>query len=108
MADFPIVCTLSNAELNQRQGMLLPGLVRHAESVEATADGCRLRFAPSADVLRRIVDAIDAERQCCRFLRFELVVEAGLGPITLTLIRPGQPPVTLMGPPASEDRSTAP
>jgi len=27
-------------------------------------------------------------RQCCQFLRFDLVVEAGLGPVTLTLSGP--------------------
>ena len=88
MAERPIAWTLSGAEFTRQQDALLPGLARSAESVEATADGDRLRFAPSADLLRRIADVIDAERQCCQLLRFDLAVEAGLGPITLTLSGP--------------------
>ena len=31
---------------------------------------------------------LDAERQCCRFLRFRLTVEPNLGPIVLELSGP--------------------
>ena len=88
MTDLPIVCTLSAAELARRQDALLPGLARRAESIEPTCNGYHLRFAPSAELLQRITEVINAERQCCRFLRFDLVVEADLGPITLTLSGP--------------------
>ena len=36
----------------------------------------------------RIAQAIDAERQCCRFVRFTLTVEPDEGPITLDLTGP--------------------
>ena len=88
MADSPIVCTLSGTELARQQDALLPGLARRAESIEPTFNGYQLRFAPSADLLQRIMEVINAERQCCRFLRFDLAVEADLGPITLTLSGP--------------------
>ena len=56
--------------------------------MEARADGYRLRFAPSADTLALIGRAIDAERLCCRFLRFMLTVEPDEGPILLDLTGP--------------------
>jgi hypothetical protein len=84
--DLPIVCTLTPAAIAARQAALLPGLVRRAESREDTADGIRLRF-PS-DALSAIAATVDAERQCCRFLRFDITVEPGGGPIWLALAGP--------------------
>ena len=54
---------------------LLPGVVRQARAQVAIDGGYRLDFAASSDVLRALVEMIDAERQCCRFLRFHLTVE---------------------------------
>ena len=56
-----------------------------AESVEALENGYRLSVALAPGLLRAIADVIEAERQCCQFLRFDLTVEAGLGPVSLTL-----------------------
>jgi hypothetical protein len=84
--DQPIVCTLTPAAIAARQAALLPGLVRRAESREDTADGIRLRF-PS-DALSAIAATVDAERQCCRFLRFDITVEPGDGAIWLVLTGP--------------------
>jgi hypothetical protein len=65
---------------------LLPGLVGRAESREETATGIRLRF--STDALPAILGTVDAERKCCRFLRFEIAVEPDGGPIWLELSGP--------------------
>jgi hypothetical protein len=35
-----------------------------------------------------IAHAIDAERRCCRFLRFDLTVEPDAGPVVLDLTGP--------------------
>jgi hypothetical protein len=88
MSELPIACTLTPDALRQRREELLPGLVRRAETCELLASGVRLRYAPSADVLRDIVKMIEAERECCRFLRFELSVAPELGPITLEVTGP--------------------
>ena len=84
----PIACTLSPETLAARRAGLLPGLARAAAAREETPDGLRLRFPPSGELLQRIAAVIDAERQCCRFLRFELSVAADGGPIWLTLSGP--------------------
>ena len=88
MQNLPIVCTLTPETVATRKAELLPGLFRRAENTEPTPDGYRLRFAPSAGMLQAIVSAIDAERRCCRFLRFDLTVEPDDGPLVLTLAGP--------------------
>ena len=84
----PIVCTLTPDEILARKASLLPGLAARASHREPTADGYRLRFDAAPDILPAITDAVNAERQCCRFLRFELVVAPDAGAITLTMSGP--------------------
>ena len=56
--------------------------------MEATSDGYRLLFDASAQTLHAVAAAIEAERHCCRFLRFDLAVEPDEGPLVLTLSGP--------------------
>jgi hypothetical protein len=84
--DLPVVCTLTAGTIATRKADLLPGLVRRAEKREDTPDGIRFRF-PS-DALSVLAATIDSERQCCRFLRFEITIEADGGPISLSLSGP--------------------
>jgi hypothetical protein len=51
-------------------------------------DGLRLRFPPSAETLAAVASAVEAERHCCRFLRFGITVEPDGGPIILELSGP--------------------
>jgi hypothetical protein len=88
MNELPIVCTLSAAALTARREGLLANLVRRAEDREDLPEGIRLRFLASGDTLQTIVRTIDAERQCCRFLRFTVTVEPDGGPIALELSGP--------------------
>jgi hypothetical protein len=62
MPDLPIVCTLGPAALKARREDLLGG---------------------SEDVLGAIARVIDLERQCCRFLRFQITIEPDGGPLWL-------------------------
>ena len=87
MTDLPVACTLGPAALAARRQGLLEDLLRRADAQEELPAGCRLRFA-AAGVLPLIARIIDAERQCCRFLRFRLTVELDGGPITLELTGP--------------------
>ena len=87
----PVACSLDPEELKTRQGSLLPGLASHVRAVKETPDGYEFEFAPSREILLQLIDVIDAERQCCRFLQFDLVVEPADGPVRLRL---GGPPGT--------------
>jgi hypothetical protein len=64
------------------------GLVRRAEHREELSHGLRLQFAASGDTIALIAQAVDAERQCCRFLRFGITVEPDGGPVFLDLTGP--------------------
>lgn len=83
-----VACTLTPDELRSRRGSLLPGLAARATSRTATDDGYRLQFAASSDMARAIGETIDAERRCCRFLRFSVTAAANNGPIELTMSGP--------------------
>jgi hypothetical protein len=84
----PIVCTLTPEALSAARRGLLPGLAERAERHEAIDDGYRLTFAASDGTLQAIAATVDAERQCCRWLRFEMTVAPDGGPIVLTLTGP--------------------
>jgi hypothetical protein len=82
----PVVCTLTPDTLATRKAGLLAGLLRRVEASEETENGWRLRFA--ADAWPAVAETVGAERTCCRFLRFHVVVEPDEGPIWLTLSGP--------------------
>ena len=88
MADLPIICTLDPAALTSRREQLLLQLVQCADAHEELPDGHRLRFAASGDTLALIARTVEAERHCCRFLRFQITVDPDEGPIALEVTGP--------------------
>jgi hypothetical protein len=88
MTDLPVACTLSAAALHARREGLLSELLRRADEHQELPDGHRLRFLSSDDTLAIIVRAVEAERQCCRFLRFQITIEPDGGPMFLELSGP--------------------
>ena len=83
MSDLPIICPLTPEALQARREGLLSELARRCTKREELADGLRLHFSASGDTLSLIARAVEAERQCCRFLRFAIVVEPDGGAIAL-------------------------
>jgi hypothetical protein len=88
MTDLPIVCTLSEEGLRARKQGLLAQVARRATIVTKIPAGYRFECDAGSDTLSLIATMIDAERQCCRFLLFELSVGPDLGSLTLTLTGP--------------------
>ena len=88
MADLPIACTLTPDALRARKDGLLADLLRRADHHELIDEGLRVRFSADADTLSTIARVVDAERQCCRFVRFVITVERDGGPISLELTGP--------------------
>jgi hypothetical protein len=88
MAELPIACTLTPEALRTRREGLLMDLVRRAVRREDLSDGLRLEFAPSGETLALIARVVEAERHCCRFLRFGMTVEPDGGPVFLDLTGP--------------------
>ena len=88
MVDLPVACTLSPAALKARKENLLNVLLHRARAQRELPDGYRLEFAADGDILSEIARTVDAERQCCRFLRFTVSIEPDAGPISLDLTGP--------------------
>ena len=88
MTDLPVACMLSPMALRARREGLLSKLLQRAEEHQELPEGHRLRFAASEEMLAMITDMVEAERQCCRFLRFQITVEPDGGPISLELSGP--------------------
>jgi hypothetical protein len=84
--DLPVVCTLTPEAIATRRANLLPGLMRRAEDTEDLQHGLRLRFA--AQTWSALAETIDAERRCCRFLRFDITIEPDGGAVWLSLTGP--------------------
>src|SRR5688572_16347964 len=88
MTNLPIVCTLGSAAVKARREELLGGFVQRAvERIDLPA-GYRMRFEPTDDILATIAKVVDIERQCCRFLTFQLTIEPDGGPIWLEFTGP--------------------
>jgi hypothetical protein len=86
--DVPVACSLLAPELRRRRSEILEPLRAAALEVHERESGLALRFAPSSETIQRLAEVIDLERQCCAFLRFEMCVEPGGGPVWLTLSGP--------------------
>src|ERR1700694_3103839 len=88
MKELPIACELTPAELTARREGLLAGLLEKAQERMSLSNGLRFSFAPSSEFLRAAVQTIDAERRCCKFLKFELTVEPDGGQMWLEITGP--------------------
>jgi hypothetical protein len=88
MPDLPVACSLDPAALAARRAGLLSELARQAEGSDEISNGFRFTFRPTSEALALIVKTVDAERQCCRFLRFQITVEPDEGPVRVELTGP--------------------
>jgi hypothetical protein len=88
VAKLPVACSLTEAELVARRAGVLADVRRSQRESRWLPDGVALRFDAGPESLTMLATFIDLERQCCAFLRFRLMVEAGGGPIWLTLTGP--------------------
>ena len=88
MTDLPIACSLDAASLALRKRGLLSEVRARATTRTAIDAGVRLTFPASSETLELLARTIDAERQCCRFLTFQLTVAADLGDFVLDLTGP--------------------
>ncbi|HEX2253063.1 MAG TPA: hypothetical protein VHQ65_07340 [Thermoanaerobaculia bacterium] len=84
----PIACSLSESHLRERRDGPLAALVALADQRQWMESGARLRFLSDREVLALLHQVVDAERQCCRFLRFRVTYEPDLGPLELEITGP--------------------
>jgi hypothetical protein len=84
----PIACTLSGPDLAKRRTGLFADLLRRRQEARWLAEGITLRYSPEPGTLALLGEFIQLESRCCPFLRFQLTVEPGGGPIRLELTGP--------------------
>ena len=88
MSDLPVACSLDPDALTARREGLLSELLRRAHTREDLASGLRLSFAATDDTFVLIMRAVELERHCCRFLRFQITVEPDGGPVSVEVTGP--------------------
>lgn len=88
MSDLPVACTLGPAALAARPEGLFAELLRRADVHDAIANGHRLVFRAPSETLALVMKTVEMESQCCKFLRFQITVEPGAGPMAVELTGP--------------------
>jgi hypothetical protein len=84
--DIPVACTLTAEELPARRERLAR-IGREIEHVEERENGYTYRFATDA-ILMDLMEIVKAERLCCPFLRFSIVLEPGNGSLWIEISGP--------------------
>jgi len=86
--NLPVMCTLSEEEMRQREASLLAGFKSGVIGVEELENGYSFRLSGDKQRFGLVSELIAAERACCRFLTFELRAEPQMGPLTLRVTGP--------------------
>lgn len=83
-----VACTLTAPELQERRSTLLKKFSGSVLEVKELESGYAYRFPSEEMWIVEVTNLITLERQCCPFLRFELKLEPGFGPMWLELTGP--------------------
>jgi hypothetical protein len=83
-----VTCLLSPDELQKQRQDLLPGLFQRAEKITDLPNGLKFDFPHSPGLLSELASVIGREQVCCSFLRFQISIEPGAGPIALEVTGP--------------------
>jgi hypothetical protein len=91
----PIVCTLTDGELQQRRKTVLDAFREAVLETTPVPLGYAYRLEPKSEALTQLLHLVDLERQCCPFLTFKITVEAGNQPFTLEITGPPEAQVMI-------------
>lgn len=83
-----VACSLSDAELREREATLLAQFGSLVIATEKLPDGYAFRIREDRKSITAVAELIAAERECCRFLAFELIVEPNMGPVIVRVTVP--------------------
>ena len=86
--NLPVACSLTGPELQERRNSVLQKVRGAMSEIKETSGGYAYRFPSDEGWVSELARLIELERQCCPFLRFQVTVEAGGGPIWLELSGP--------------------
>lgn len=81
--DLPVACSLSDAELRQREQKLLAQFRAVVTAIEELPEGYAFTLPGDERSIALAAELIAAERECCLFLTFELLARPNQGPVIL-------------------------
>ena len=84
----PIACSLTTVELRDREATLLAEFRSAVVETEELQNGYAFRFTGDDRWIGLIAELIVAERECCPFLRFELVTLPNKGSVIVRVTGP--------------------
>jgi len=79
--DMPIACSLTTAELRDREAKLLAQFRSAVVEAEELQEGYSFRLPSDGKWIRLVAELIVAERECCPFLAFEMVALPNQGAV---------------------------
>jgi hypothetical protein len=86
--NFPIMCSLSDAEKREREATLLARFKSGVTATEELHDGYCFRIPGDKEWLALAAELMMAERECCPFLTFQLTAEPQMGALTIRITGP--------------------
>ena len=86
--DNAVACSLSKTELREREATLLAQFKSRVIATEELTDGYAFRVPADTVSMAAVEELIAAERECCRFLAFELTTGRNMGPAILRVSGP--------------------
>jgi len=82
----PMACSLTAVELRDREATLLAQLRSAVVETEELQDGYAFRLSADSKSIRLIAELVVAERECGRFMTFEMAALPNLGPVIVRVI----------------------
>ena len=86
--DPAVACSLSDAELRQREHKLLAQFRAVVTAIEELPDGYAFTLPGDEKSIALAAELIAAEQECCLFLTFELLARPNKGPVILRVTGP--------------------
>jgi hypothetical protein len=86
--EIPVACCLSDEELRNREATLLVQFKAAVIEREELENGYLFRVLGDKKSITLVTELIMAERECCPFLKFELSLEPGMGPVSVRMTGP--------------------
>ena len=86
--NLPVACSLSSAELRQREATLLGQFRSAVTAIDELPDGFAFRLSGDRKSIAVAAEVIAAERECCPFLTFALTVHPNAGPVLVRVTGP--------------------
>jgi len=86
--EIPVACCLSDEELRNREATLLAQFKAALIKREELDNGYLFRILGDKKSVALVSELIMAERECCPFLKFELSLEPGMGPVSVRMTGP--------------------